>query len=328
VEGGSVEGEAPLPDGLVEVERGRRRRAVRALEEKRRRRRRRGAAGGVLALLMVAVVVGLVLEGSGRSSAQRHSTLAAARRGALAPCLGPRRPESAAILEYHVIFPAPAGAPFPLLYVPPKQFAAQMKAIAAAGYHAVTLNQLWDNWHHGGRLPCGKPIVISFDNGYEAQYQFALPVLVKLGWVGVENLQLSGLPFSQGGLSRHEIRALVKAGWELDTQGYSHAGLVGLSPSELTFQTATTRRKIQRLYHVPVNWFCYPSGEYDPTVIAALKAAGFRGSTTEVNGWAGPNDDPFALPRLEVQPTMSPHELLEIVADMRHDPPPGDSGEH
>jgi peptidoglycan/xylan/chitin deacetylase (PgdA/CDA1 family) len=299
---------------------------MRALEI--RRRRRRAIAGGVLALVMLAVVVGLTLYGGGRSSDQRHRTLAAARHGDLAPCLGPRRPESAAILEYHVIMPAPPGANFPLLYVEPKLFAAQMKAIAAAGYHAVTLDQLWDNWHHHARLPCGKPIVISFDNGYETQYQFALPVLAKLGWVGVENLQLTGLPPSQGGLSRREIRALVKAGWELDTQGYSHLGLVGLSPSELAFQTATTRRKIQRLYHVPVNWFCYPSGEYDPTVIAALRAARFRGSTTEVNGWARPNDDPYALPRLEVQPTLSPAGLVEAVADMRDDPPPGDSGEH
>jgi peptidoglycan/xylan/chitin deacetylase (PgdA/CDA1 family) len=279
--------------------------------------------------LVVAVVAVVVLGGRGGTEARtQHKTVSAVNRAVHSSCLGPRKVERAAILEYHVIMPAPADAHFPLLYVAPALFAAQMKAIAAAGYHAVTLDQLWDNWHHHARLPCGKPIVISFDNGYETQYQYALPVLARLGWVGVENLQLTGLPTSQGGLSRREIRAMVAAGWELDTQGYSHAGMVGLGPSELTFQTATTRRRIQRLYHVPVNWFCYPSGEYDPTVIAALRAAGFRGSTTEVNGWAGPNDDPYALPRLEVQPTLSPAGLVEAVADMRGDPPPGDSGEH
>ncbi len=243
-------------------------------------------------------------------------------------CLGPRRPERAPILEYHVIAAAPAGAPYPLLYVPVSEFAAQMKAIAAAGYHAVTLDQLWNNWHHGGRLPCGKPIVVSFDNGYYSQYLAAFPVLAQLGWAGVENLQLTGLPPAQGGLSRRQIRLLIKGGWELDTQGYDHVDLVGLSASQLRFQTATTRRAIQRRYGVAVNWFCYPSGTYDPTVIDALRAAGFRGSTTEVNGWAGPNDNPYALPRLEVQPTLSPAELVQTVAEMRGDPPPGDSGEH
>ena len=46
-------------------------------------------------------------------------------------------------------------------------------------------------------------------------------------------MQLTGLPPSQGGLTDDEIRAMVKAGWELDTQGISHADLVELSGSEL-----------------------------------------------------------------------------------------------
>jgi len=78
--------------------------------------------------------------------------------------------------------------------------------------------------------------VISFDNGYESQYRFALPVLRAMGWVGDENLQLSGLPVSQGGLSQRQVRGLVAAGWELDTQGWNHADLIRLSASDLHFR--------------------------------------------------------------------------------------------
>src|SRR5579884_2813381 len=42
------------------------------------------------------------------------------------------------ILMYHVITPPPAGAKFPGLYVPAGDFAAQMQALKAAGWHAVT----------------------------------------------------------------------------------------------------------------------------------------------------------------------------------------------
>jgi peptidoglycan/xylan/chitin deacetylase (PgdA/CDA1 family) len=115
-------------------------------------------------------------------------------------------------------------------------------------------------------------------------------------------------------LTDQEVRGLVKAGWELDTQGISHADLIALDASELHYQVATARKILQRRYGVPVNWFCYPSGHYNDTVIAAVRAAGFIGSTTVIPGWAGPSNDMYRLPRLRVLGGTSPSALLEQVA--------------
>lgn len=216
---------------------------------------------------------------------------------------------------YHVINPPPAGAPYPGLYVPASEFAAQMQALKAAGWHPVTMDQLEGYWTRGVPLGPGKPIVLSFDNGYQSQYQNALPVLRRLGWVGVENMQLTGLPPSQGGLSNSQVKGLIAAGWELDTQGMSHADLVTLSASELHYQVATARALLQQRYGVPVDWFCYPSGDYNATVIGAVKAAGFVGSTTVVPGWASPSQDRYRLPRLRVLGGTSPSQLLQQIAD-------------
>jgi peptidoglycan/xylan/chitin deacetylase (PgdA/CDA1 family) len=235
---------------------------------------------------------------------------------------GRRGTEAVPILMYHVIAPAPAGAPFPGLYVTPEEFAAQMRALASAGWRAVTLDQVQAYWRRGISLPRGKPIVVSFDNGYQSQYTEALPVLRSLGWVGDENIQLTGLPPSQGGLSRRQVRDLLAAGWELDTQGISHADLITLDARELREQTAGARATLQRRYGVQVNWFCYPSGHYDATVRAAVKAAGFAGSTTVVPGWARPSEDPYRLPRLRVLGGTSPQTLLAQIAAIREDPVP------
>ena len=151
---------------------------------------------------------------------------------------------------------------------------------------------------------------MSFDNGYQSQYTQALPVLRRLGWVGVENLQLSGLPPSQGGLGEGEVRGLLAAGWELDTQGFSHADLMTLGARNCTTRSPSRAATLQRRYHVPVNWFCYPSGHYDATVLAAVRSAGYLGSTTVVPGWAQPGDDPYRLPRLRVLGGTGPQQLL------------------
>ena len=221
---------------------------------------------------------------------------------------------------YHVIAPPPPGAPFPGLYVAPSELAAQVQALKSAGWHAVTMDQVEAYWRRGVALGPGKPIVLSFDNGYHSQFTQALPILRRVGWVGDENIQLSGLPPSQGGLSREQVRGLVAAGWELDTQGFSHADLITLDAAQLHYEVTVARRVLKQRYGVPVNWFCYPSGHYDSTVLAEVKAAGYAGSTTVVPGWAHPADDPYRLHRLRVLGGTSPQQLLALIASSRGDP--------
>jgi peptidoglycan/xylan/chitin deacetylase (PgdA/CDA1 family) len=306
--------------------------------------------GGALALVAVAVIVAIAsASGGGDSPAASttttgagHTTTGAARtshrtgghhpRGAstaavLGPATGVKGTASVPVLMYHVIAPPPSGAPFPGLYVPAPEFAAQMQALKSAGWHAVTLDQLQAYWTKGAKLPAGKPIVITFDNGYHSQYTEALPVLRKMGWVADENIQLAGLPPSQGGLTDDQVKAMVDAGWELDTQGISHADLITLGAAALKYQIDTARKRIQRRYGVPVNWFCYPSGHYDATVINAVRAAGYIGSTTVIPGWASPSEDPYRLPRLRVLGGTSPTALLKQIATYRAaSAPPGSYG--
>jgi peptidoglycan/xylan/chitin deacetylase (PgdA/CDA1 family) len=289
-------------------------------------RRRRGGLLGLIALCATAVIAitamscGATHNGSSSATTQTGAAAPLATSSAKAPApssTGHPGTAPVPILMYHVIAAPPAGAPFPGLYVAPPEFAEQMQALKNAGWHAVTLDQVAANWRNGASLGAGKPIVLTFDNGYQSQYTQALPVLSRLGWVGVENIQLSGLPPSQGGLGEGQVRGLIAAGWELDTQGFSHADLITLSPERLHYEVAVTRGVLQRRYRVPVNWFCYPSGHYDPTVIAEVKAAGYAGSTTVVPGWANPRDDAYRLHRLRVLGGTSGRALLEQVASTR-----------
>jgi peptidoglycan/xylan/chitin deacetylase (PgdA/CDA1 family) len=295
-------------------------------------RRHRRQAAGLIAAIVVAVAVVLLANRSGGSHATRRDARSAGVPGQSDTgrplqtatgnsATGQPGTRSVPILMYHVIAAPPPGAPFPGLYVAPDEFTAQMQALKSAGWHAVTLDQVQAYWRRGVSLGAGKPIALTFDNGYQSQYTQALPVLRKLGWVGNENIQLTGLPPSQGGLGQAQIRGLLAAGWELDTQGFSHADLIALDTQQLHYQVGAARTVVQQRYHVPVNWFCYPSGHYNATVVAAVKAAGYTGSTTVVPGWAHPEDDPNRLHRLRVLGGTTPKELLALIANVRGDPP-------
>ncbi len=291
----------------------RRERLIARREEQRQRlARRRRLVAGALALAVVAVVAVVVVasgSGGGKSKASAStgsgSTDASARKGSKStgksgkvrnatpqpgwrPYTGP-----VPILEYHVLGPAPADAPYPELYVTRPDFHQQMDWLEEHGYQAVTLEQVQDAWYHGGTLP-PKPVVLSFDDGYRPQYTYALPELRKHGWAGVLNLKAEG-----SDLYESNVKAMIAAGWELAAHTIHHLDLTELGPEQLQEEVAGSRKLLQREYGVPVNNFCYPAGKFNSTVIAAVEAAGYTGATTEIPGYAT-RDKPYELARFEI----------------------------
>ena len=201
------------------------------------------------------------------------------------------------ILMYHVIAKPPAGSPYPDLFVPQPEFAVQMEWLASHGYRAVTLDRLYAYWHEGAALP-RKPVVLTFDDGSASIRRNALPVLRKLRWPGVLNLKLDNMR-ARGGITPTQVRALIDAGWELASHTISHPDLTTLPAAALEREVAESRWQLQRQFRVPVHFFCYPSGRYNATVLAAVRAAGYRGATSTRLGLGRPSEL-FTLARVRV----------------------------
>ncbi|HEX3324781.1 MAG TPA: polysaccharide deacetylase family protein [Solirubrobacterales bacterium] len=286
---------------------GRAERHVRRELQRRRVRRRRLVAGAVLVTIAVAIVALIALAGS--DSSQVALTKGSARVGTASghakfkspglvrnatpqagwqPYIGP-----VPILEYHVLGAAPADAPYPELYVSRPDFHRQMGWLDAHGYEAVTLEAVEKAWYHGGTLP-SKPVVLSFDDGYRPQFTYALPELRKHGWPGLLNLKAEG-----SDLYTSNVEAMIDAGWELAAHTIHHLDLTTLDAAQLREEVAGSREMLRREYGVPVANFCYPAGQFDETVIAAVKAAGYTGATTEIPGNAE-RQKPYELSRFEV----------------------------
>jgi peptidoglycan/xylan/chitin deacetylase (PgdA/CDA1 family) len=276
------------------------------------------ALGSLLAVGAVAAAI--VISATGESGSPAHNTAtheagSAGGHTSTTGAAGKRGTASVPILAYHVINVAPptSSAP-PALYVPVDEFTSQMNALKAAGWHAVTLDQLEAYWTHGTSLGPGKPIVITFDDGYASQYTNALPVLKTLGWVAVENIAVTGLAPSDGGLTDAQVRGLIQAGWQLGAEGPSTAKLTTADPTQVDGMVLSARQTLQSRYGVPLNWFAYPLGAYNSTIVSAVRSAGFVGATTLVSGWASPSADRFRLPRLEVAGGTSPTALISQIA--------------
>jgi peptidoglycan/xylan/chitin deacetylase (PgdA/CDA1 family) len=276
-------------------------------ESEPRRRRGRRLLGALLALAACAIVGSIVIvftggtihasksrviTGSGPATARQHHGAGKVRNATPQPNWKPYT-GPVPILEYHVLGPAPADAPYPELYVTRPDFHEQMDWLEAHGYEAVTLETVEAAWFHGGTLPA-KPVVISFDDGYRPQFTYALPELRRHGWPGVLNLKARG-----SDLYPSNVEAMIAAGWELAAHTIEHRDLTTLGTAELEEEVAGSRRILQREFHVPVKDFCYPAGQFDETVIAAVEAAGYVSATTEIPGFAS-RGKPYELARFEI----------------------------
>jgi peptidoglycan/xylan/chitin deacetylase (PgdA/CDA1 family) len=294
-------------------------RVQRRAARRRQLRQRRLAVAGVLVLAVAAVIaIASSGGGSGRgssSSGGKSSTAAGGGGGGKGPGNRSRKEPSSEssgkvrnstpqpgwkphtgpvpILEYHVLGEAPADAPYPELYVERPDFRHQLEWLDENGYQAVTLDQVEEAWYEGGTLS-PKPVVLSFDDGYRPQFTFALPQLRKHGWAGVLNLKAEG-----SDLYESNVKAMLAAGWELAAHTIHHLDLTELGSEQLEEEVAGSKQMLQDEFHVEVRNFCYPAGQFDETVIAAVQAAGYVGATTEIPGYAE-RDAPYELARFEI----------------------------
>jgi peptidoglycan/xylan/chitin deacetylase (PgdA/CDA1 family) len=277
------------------------------------RRRRRNVLALIGLLSLVAGVVVGAGHGSGRGGSGSSGKAAAGKgaKGASGPKLSPgglgpppaqtRLVSSQApvpVLMYHVIASPPSSAQLPELYVDPKDFDKQMEWLRGQGYQGVSLNQVYDAWFKGGKLP-EKPVVVSFDDGYRSQYVYARPELRKLGWPGVLSAISGRIGQPNAELSDAMVESFINDGWELDSHTIHHLDVSTLSGAQLQTEVAGSRRMLQQRFHQPVNFFCYPSGRYDDQAIAAVRAAGYLGATTTNEGLAS-KDEMYTLKRIRV----------------------------
>jgi peptidoglycan/xylan/chitin deacetylase (PgdA/CDA1 family) len=207
----------------------------------------------------------------------------------------------AAILTYHSI----SGGPLPLC-ISYDVFVAQMHWLRA-NVRVVPLAVLAG--FLAKKTPPPEPsVALTFDDGLSDFYSAAAPVL--------RNLDLPATVFlpaaycgrrsdwqrykgPQAVMSWKQVGELAKQGISFGSHGMSHLVLTGLTDGELTIELEESKRRIQAETGQQVRFFCYPYGIYDARTRRAVSERYWGACSTDLRALA-PDDDPFALPRIDV----------------------------
>lgn len=190
------------------------------------------------------------------------------------------------ILYYHRVEPAPPE----LWYWPkaqqdtflvddtfPASLAAQLNWLAAHDYTTILPRDLADHWDTGKALPA-HPVILTFDDGFSDWRTTVLPLLrqhhfVAEFYVVVQNVGRS--------ISWADVKALAAAGNGIGAHDVVHVQLAGggvttASAATMRAEVEGARRIIAANTGVTPDSLAYVGGGYDATLMAIVKAAGYR----------------------------------------------------
>ena len=192
------------------------------------------------------------------------------------------------------------------LSVSPANFELHMKYLRENDYETMKLVDLADpDLKKISQLTYEKkkPIIITFDDGYEDAYTAAFLILKKYKFIGTFFI-IRNFVGTYGYLNRNQIAKMEKAGMEIGSHSIDHANLVGLFWKDQKKQIFNSKEK--------ASIFCYPIGKYNANSVALVKEAGYLAAVTTKNGVAREISDLYTLPRVRVE-NISPQTLMNKI---------------
>lgn len=187
------------------------------------------------------------------------------------------------------------------LTVSKDSFEAQLKWLKEKGFTAIYFTNLlrFLNAEKEISLP-KKPVVLSFDDGYEDAYTEAFPVLKKYGFRGAFAI-ITGKIGQEGYLTWEQILEMKKAGMEFLSHSVSHMDLRTLSNKTLGEELTQSKKILEEKLSAPIIGFVYPAGKYNQRIIEAVKKAGYKAARTTKNGKVTRDSKIFELPTVRVK---------------------------
>ncbi|MFD7476240.1 polysaccharide deacetylase family protein [Streptomyces sp. NPDC059837] len=222
------------------------------------------------------------------------------------------------ILMYHSIAAAPNDATRELS-VGPEAFAEQMALLGDQGFTPVDTAALAARWRSGRPLP-RRPVLITFDDGYEGVHRHGLPVLAKHGFAStlfVSTGWIKGAYDTGGGLdamlSWDQVRELAAGQVEIGGHSHTHPQLDQLTDDALRFEVLRCKEIIADELGTRPASFAYPYGYSSRRVRHVVRETGFAQSLAVGNSLARRRQGPYALQRVTVRRGTGIEEFERLV---------------
>lgn len=180
--------------------------------------------------------------------------------------------------------------------ITPELFEQQLIYLKDHGYITITPNELVNEIKTGTTTLAKKPVLLTFDDGWENQYVYAFPLLQKYHMVAtfyvytrpIDNQHWSYLSWDQ-------LREMSASGMTIGSHTLTHPLLKHVSSVNMKNEITESKKAIERELKKPVFHFAQPFGYSDQGVEMAIKEAGYQSARGTHKGVYHSNADLFNL---------------------------------
>lgn len=201
------------------------------------------------------------------------------------------------VLNYHQI-EEKDGNPLTLW---PDQFEAQMAYLSSEGYTTITIDEMMDAFENGTPLP-EKPVIITFDDGYADNYEYAYPILKKYGFKATIFLIYDFTNTYPNYLTWDQIAEMKESGLiRFESHTMTHANLAELtSTDELRHEIADSHELLSEKLGYEMHYIAYPGGRVNEEIEEITRATGYRGAFTVHYGLSTPTEGRYQMDRIPI----------------------------
>jgi peptidoglycan/xylan/chitin deacetylase (PgdA/CDA1 family) len=166
----------------------------------------------------------------------------------------------------------------------PEGFERQLLELRRRGYEFVSLARLVSEIGRGG-VEGARSAVITFDDGWVDNYEFALPILKKLAvpatfFVTSAHLGKGAEDEKRMGLA--QLKELLAEGMSLGGHSRTHPDLTKLAPEQAREEIAGCKEDLEQALGVHVQFFAYPGGAFNREVARLTQEAGYAAACSVI----------------------------------------------
>ena len=182
--------------------------------------------------------------------------------------------------------------------VPPTELRRQLQWLKDNGYQTVSLLDLMKAKKGKLTLP-EKPIVLTFDDGYDDNYFELLPLLKEYGMTATI-FMITNKIGTEGYLTWSDLRELNSAGFEIASHTANHLPLNKIPSAKYDDEIYLSKLLLEWNGIRTVFFLSYPNGKYNADLLRYLKEHEFLGAVTGDAGYMQLSDDSYLMRRVNI----------------------------